>query len=329
MRIPIPTVITLAIAVTLASWFIGTRKMDFAKAPTPEQFVQIAKQWEDSKPHITPLKKSKRQLAETSADNSHQVLNHDTRKKPDQFPEIDFDSAPLLSEHGVLQDKGAGYLSRFASHLESIGQSKHALLAWERVIDTTYPDKNERKQALSAIKRLKGSQPPWNPDPSSGIQLTLQAGASVNDAQALKRALEIAAQNMSTASGGVVQVSVKLSLGKSPNNQAAVVPIALWLSRPASATGTTQAETSPVSFMADPNNESILINEIQMGAYNVIGKQLAKETSFSQLAEQPEKANEDTANPETSNQEHAIADELIECYITRLMWREFANSMKE
>ena len=178
-------------------------------------------------------------------------------------------------------------------------KAKHALLAWERVIDTTYPDKNERKQALSAIKRLKGSQPPWNPDPSSGIQLTLQAGASVNDAQALKRALEIAAQNMSTASGGVVQVSVKLSLGKSPNNQAAVVPIALWLSRPASATGTTQAETSPVSFMADPNNESILINEIQMGAYNVIGKQLAKETSFSQLAEQPEKANEDTANPET------------------------------
>ena len=107
-------------------------------------------------------------------------------------------------------------MSRFASHLESIGQSKHALLAWERVIDTTYPDKNERKQALSAIKRLKGSQPPWNPDPSSGIQLTLQAGASVNDAQALKRALEIAAQNMSTASGGVVQVSVKLSLGKKP-----------------------------------------------------------------------------------------------------------------
>ena len=62
-----------------------------------------------------------------------------------------------------------------------MGQDKHALLAWERVIDTTYPDKNERKQALSAIQRLKGSQPPWNPDPSSGIQLTLQAGASVND----------------------------------------------------------------------------------------------------------------------------------------------------
>ena len=212
MRIPIPTVITLSVIVTLASWFIGTRKMDFAKAPTPEEFVQIAKQWEDGKPHITPLKKSKRQLAKTSADNSDQTLNHGLRKKPDQFPEIDFDRSPLLSEHGVLQDKGAGYLSRFAGHLESMGQAKHALLAWERVIDTTSPDKDERKQALSAIKRLKSSQPPWNPDPSSGIQLTLQAGASVNDAQVLKRALEITAQNMSAASGGVVQVSVKLSL---------------------------------------------------------------------------------------------------------------------
>ena len=319
MRIPIPTVITLSVIVTLTSWFIGTRKMDFAKPPTPEEFVQIAKQWEDGKPHITPLKKSKRQLAKTSADNSDQTLNHGLRKKPDQFPEIDFDRSPLLSEHGVLQDKGAGYLSRFAGHLESMGQAKHALLAWERVIDTTSPDKDERKQALSAIKRLKSSQPPWNPDPSSGIQLTLQAGASVNDAQVLKRALEITAQNMSAASGGVVQVSVKLSLGKSSNDQAADVPIALWLSRPASATRTTQAETSPVSFMADASDESILISEIQMGAYNIIRKQLAKETSFSQLAEQPENI----------HAENTTADELIECYITRLMWREFANSMKE
>lgn len=329
MRIPIPTVITLSVIVTLASWFIGTRKMDFAKAPTPEEFVQIAKQWEDSKPHITPLKKSKRQLAETGEDDSDQALNHGLSKKPDQFPEIDFDSSPLLSEHGVLQDKGAGYLSRFARHLESIGQAKHALLAWERVIDTTYPDKNERKQALSAIKRLKSSQPPWNPDPSSGIQLTLQAGASVNDAQVLKRALEITAQNMSTASGGVVQVSVKLSLGKSSNEQAAVVPIALWISRPAPATGTTQAETSPVSFMAGASDESILISEIQMGAYNIIRKQLAKETSFSQLAEQPENIHAENASEENPNKKITTAGELIECYITRLMWREFANSMKE
>ncbi len=329
MRIPIPTVITLSVIVTLTSWFIGTRKMDFAKPPTPEEFVQIAKQWEDGKPHITPLKKSKRQLAKTSADNSDQTLNHGLRKKPDQFPEIDFDRSPLLSEHGVLQDKGAGYLSRFAGHLESMGQAKHALLAWERVIDTTSPDKDERKQALSAIKRLKSSQPPWNPDPSSGIQLTLQAGASVNDAQVLKRALEITAQNMSAASGGVVQVSVKLSLGKSSNDQAADVPIALWLSRPASATRTTQAETSPVSFMADASDESILISEIQMGAYNIIRKQLAKETSFSQLAEQPENIHAENTNAENPNKENTTAGELIECYITRLMWREFANSMKE
>ena len=46
-----------------------------------------------------------------------------------------------------------------------------------------------------------------------------------------------------------------------------------------------QAETSPVSFMADPSDESILISKIQVGAYNIIRKQLATETSFSQLAE--------------------------------------------
>ena len=34
----------------------------------------------------------------------------------------------------------------------------------------------------------------------------------------------------------------------------------------------------------------------------------------------------DAENP---NKENTTAGELIECYITRLMWREFANSMKE
>ncbi len=127
----------------------------------------------------------------------------------------------------------------------------------------------------------------------------------------------------------MVQVSVKLSLGKSSNEQAAVVPIALWISRPAPATGTTQAETSPVSFMAGASDESILISEIQMGAYNIIRKQLAKETSFSQLAEQPENIHAENASEENPNKKITTAGELIECYITRLMWREFANSMKE
>jgi len=78
--------------------------------------------------------------------------------------------------------------------------------------------------------------------------------------------------------------------------------------------------------MADPSNESILISKIQVGGYNIIRKQLATETSFSQLAEKPENINAENASEENTN---SNADELIECYITRLMWREFANSIKE
>ena len=76
--------------------------------------------------------------------------------------------------------------------------------------------------------------------------------------------------------------------------------------------------------MADPAIESILISKIQVGAYNIIRKQLATETSFSQLADSQRTTR---TNQRPNKRYHA--DELIECYITRLMWREFANSMKE
>lgn len=314
MRIPIPTVVTLAISVALTVWFVTTREMDFAQEPTPEQYVQISEQWELAKPRIRASKSDESERAKAKAEKTSQLATRHLKKNKDQYAKIVLSPTPTLAEHGILQDKGPEYLSGYAAHLESEGQPQHALLAWERVIDTTNPNDDQRKRAITSISRLKNSLPPWNSKPNAEISLTLHAGAAIANAQALENALKTTAASISNASGGVVHVDTKLSLAKQLNSQASSVPVAIWLSRPARSAEENRAETNPVSFMAKPNDESSLINELQSGVYEIVRKHLAAETGFSKLPK-------DTIR--------AQADELIHYHITRLMWREFVNSMKD
>lgn len=314
MRISIPIVVTLSISVALTVWFVSTREMNFAQEPTPEQYVQISEEWEQAKPHIGLLKTPESHGADAKIEHTNKIVTGHLKKNRDQYPKIDFNLKPTLSEHGILRDKGSGYLSRFAAQLESEGQQQHALLAWERVIDTTNPNEDQRDLALTSIKRLKSSLPPWNSKTNADISLTLHVGASINHTQALQRALKITADSISKASGGLIHTETKLSLGKQSPNQATSVPIALWLSRPARPSEENRVETNPVSFMADPIDENALVSELQAGVYEIVHKHLAKKTSFTKLPKNPT---------------YSQADELIHYHITRLMWREFANSMKE
>jgi hypothetical protein len=314
MRIPTRTVVILSITIALTVWFVATRKMDFAQEPTPEDYVQISEQWEQSKPHISPINSAETQRAEAKAESTGKLVAGHLKKNTDQYPSIDFKLVPALSEHGILQDKGSAYLCRFAAHLESEGRTQHALLAWERVIDTTIPDDQQRERAITSIKRLKTSLPLWSATHHGDIALTIHAGASVNDAKPLKAALETTAESINRASGGLIHAETKLSLGQAPSNEAASLPMALWLSRPAGTADGNRAETIPVSFMADPNDEHALVKELQASVYEIVRKNLAKETGFTKLPERPLGTK---------------ATDLIQFNITRLMWREFVNSMKE
>ncbi|MDG1358240.1 MAG: hypothetical protein P8P36_08610 [Akkermansiaceae bacterium] len=314
MRIPIPTVVTLSISIGLAVWFVATREMNFAQEPTPEDYVQISEEWAQSKPHIRPINSAENQRSAAKSRNTSQLVTAHLKKNKDQYPFIDFKLEPTLSEHGILQDKGPAYMSRFAAHLESVGQQKHALLAWERVIDTTTPDDEQRKRAITSIHRLKTTLPPWSSEPQGIIPLTLHVGASINNTQSLQQALETTAANISKASGGLIHTETKLSLGKKPNNQTASLPMALWLSRPATSNEGKQAETVPTSFMADSDDVAALVKKLQAGVYEIVRKNLSQKTGFTKLPEHPADLQ---------------GESLLEYHITRLMWREFVNGMFE
>lgn len=316
MRVPLPIIIILCLLATLVAWIIGTHDKDFTKSPTPKELVQITEDWNETKPQ-NPEQHSR--SATTPADwqnNKSPSSSASSSLKPEKLPPMEFRQSPALSEFGTLRDKGTSFMIQLATQLEAMGQRQRALLAWERVIDTSNPTQEERQKALAAIKGLKNSLPPWNPDPINEIPLTLHAGATLEDRKTLELALIKTADLISEGSGNTIKVSTKASIGKGRSAPTKRIPVAIWFSRPGTSSDDTGAETPPISFMTDPSHEQQLASQIAAGAYSLIRIQLTRETNFSPLPELQENAG---VNP----------NELLKYHITRLMWREFVQSLRD
>ncbi len=310
VRIPIPIIIVACLLTMVVAWLVSTRDKDFGTAPTPEQLVEISEEWEESRPNIPPPKPINASLLMNNSSSSPKASPTPSTPKIEVLPAENLHHSPSLSEYGTLGDKGSAAMVHLATHLETKGQPLRALLAWERVIDTANPDDSDRVVAVTAIKRLRTTLPPWNPDSTNDIGLTLHAGATLKNKKSLEDALTIVADLISNASGNVIHVKTKASIGKSRGIKTPRIPIAIWFSRP----GETPRETPPISFMADPSQSDMLASQIQAGVYALLRAHLASETNFSPLPEYPSGVK---------------PDDLIRYHVTRLMWREFVNSMKE
>jgi hypothetical protein len=310
MRIPLPITIVSCLLAAWVVWFMGTRDKDFTTPPTPEKLIETSKKWEQSRPNIPPPKPINANLPTNKSSSTPRSPTTPTLPKPEMLPTGNLQHSPALSEYGTLGNKGGPAMLALATLLETKGELQHALLAWERVIDTAGPDESDRILAVTAIKRLSSTLPPWNPDPTEDIALTLHAGATLKDKNALEDALSTVALLISEASGNVVRVDTKASIGKNRGIKTPRIPIAIWFSRP----DKTPAETPPISFMADPSQKDMLASKIEAGVYSLLRAHLTSETSFSPLPDYPAGVK---------------PDDLIRYHITRLMWREFVNSMKE
>lgn len=313
MRVPLYFSIPSCLIVAAGVWYLGTKDEDFTAPPTPERLAEVAIEWEKSRPNTPPPKPINAALL---ADPTPiKPKSSATAKQEEEIiPAGDLNLTPSLSEYGTYGDKGAAAMIHLATQLETKAQFQRALLAWERVIDTSNPDEKERLQAVRAIQRIRGSLPPWNPDPSADISLTLHAGATIQDKAVLENALKMAAALIDNASGNVVKVDTQATIGKGSGIKTPRIPIAIWFTRPSSTSEGATAETPPISFMADPKQPELLASQVAAGVYALIRNHLSTETSFSPLPEYPAGVQ---------------PDDLLQFYVTRLMWREFVKSMKE
>lgn len=219
----------------------------------------------------------------------------------------DLASAPGLDEYrGFAQNNPALRLLELSSTLQARGDFQRALIALERVVDTSEnPSPEELSQATEGIASLAPTLPRWNVDPESEIELTLLISGSKGASDMLKAAALDVATLIRKHSGDQLQIIPKVErLGTASN------------------TANTDATSLAISFQRDISKEKISTATLMMrsGGENE-GDDYIKAVFRSvrgHLAGQGYPFPENFEIP---------AKDLLTLHITRLMWRDFAASL--
>ncbi len=299
MRVPIPIVILLVIAVMGGVWWDGTRKKDFLTPPSAEKLAEVRTRAESSFPQTDKVVDA----------ISEPVIVEKPVVVEAPKPEIDLGdltAAPALTQYGDRAIRGAPHLIELAAALEAKGQFQRALLAWERVLDRAKPDATQASTAVSAIKRLRPTLPDWNTDPAKTIPIILHAGTGQKMAKALIPVLQQAARDLEKASAGMIKITAEVTAGKSNLPAKGPTPVALWLAGPLKKSVSTEVMSFTVTA-ADSSQQ-----ELMKTVFELIRNYLGRATCFT-----PPAALADQENPQ----------DALNFRITRQCWNEFATSL--
>ncbi len=264
MRTPISWVLLLAIAVICGTWWAGTRHADFLSPPNESKLTLIRYKIEasippDPHPDDTPP-------PPTALDDPAPPLPQVAA--PPSIDLGDLSRPPSLLEYHLLAGNGAARLSELAALLETKGASQRALLAWERVIDSTQPDAEQARLASTAIQRLRATQPDWNTDRKSLLAITLHARTHQKTPKALSTALDEIAHEIERASAGILKVTATVAparRGKSSTSSS----IDLWFSGSAN-------QPAPLTVRTcTPASTRPLHDELLLTIYGELHDQLA------------------------------------------------------
>ena len=304
MRVPIPVVILLVLAVVGGTWWSNTRHLDFVTSPSVSHLADIRVKIESSLPQIDRV------------DNaiSPPVIAPPPPPPPPPPVELpkpiielgDLTTPPGLQDYGVRSSKGSTHLMELATLLEEKSEFERALLAWERVLDLTYPDASQTFTTLSAIKRLRPKLPDWNAKPETSITICLRAGTSKKLAKTLPPILERVARDLERASSGIVKIKTSVTVGKISSSTKGPAPIAIWLAGRDKKSVSTEVR----SFTA--KSPDTLRDDILNTVFQLIQSHLRRSTAYTPPADL------------TSGE--SIQDALT-FRITRLCWSEFATAL--
>ncbi len=308
-RVPIPIVLVLCLIVVGMMWWRGTRGADFLTPPPEEELAAIRTRVEASLPRadspedaISVPSPPAQQPDESPADASRPVPVE---------PEIDpgdLVSAPRLSAYSELGEKGASHLIELASLLESEGHFQRAMLAWERVLDSTGPDEEQAAAAMAAARRLRPTLPDWNVDPVGSISIVLHAGTGKKLAENLKPILAGIAGDIRRASSGIIEADVSVAAGSSSLGEDGPVPVAMWIS----GGGKDSPSTDVLSFTV--KDQETLPQDLTRTIILLIRNHFEKTGTLTP--------------PSIPSREEAGRDAL-EFRVTRLSWQNFGISLNQ
>lgn len=299
VRVPIPVVILLVLAVVGGTWWQNTRHLDLMTPPSEARLEFIRAQAELSFPALKEADEPEKPVVVAPPEPPPPV-------EPPK-PEIDLGdltTPPTLVDYALRAPEGAPHLIELATALEEKGEFQRALLAWERVLDLGKPDDSQSATALSAIKRLHPTLPDWNTKPEAAIVITLHAGTGKKLAKTITPVLENVAKDLERASSGIVKVKTQVTAGKTSAKGA--TPVALWLAGP----DKKSVSTEVLSFTVE--KPEALREEVLKTTYQLIRGHMARTTAYT---------------PPSAPAEGESIQEALATRVTRLCWSELATAL--
>lgn len=295
MRVPIPVVIPLCLVVVLGVWWAGTRDRDFLKPPSEIELALIRQKVIGALP---------------AASVPEDAMEEKESAKPEPAPVVPPkpNALPGLADFRDEAVKGAASLAGLARQLETRGEIQRALLAWERVLDSTAPDEALATEAIQSIKRLRPTLPDWNVDPASAVAINIRAGTGETIAALLIPVLEKIAGDLEQASSGILKITSSVAVGQDIPEHRGPVPIALWLAGPEAESHSTEVFAFTIGT---PEN---LRDEVAKTLLKLIRNFLGRTVSLTV--------------PEAITPE-ADPMELMHTHVTRLGWLELGADLNK
>lgn len=276
-------------------WFLGTRKYDFMAARAiPEGELRP----DFASPVNGDLVSSLRLIEERPP-----------APAPAPIPDLDpgdFQVSPSLAEYRAYAEDGTPALLKLAQKLQNDGHIQRAVLAYERIIDSTPPNSLERAPAEEALASLKVSLPRWNVDPAAAIPLTLSL-VSARSEESLQPSLAAISELLTTSSGGLCQLSIVLQSAPEPTVELPSLPAALWLTVEGE---DPEVPSLPVVTIA-PASDAELDEALNLALYRLIARRIKESRSLTPLP-----AIVEGENPETA----------LVSKITRLSWQRLLKT---
>lgn len=231
-----PIAILLTAAVGGGVWWFGTRHHDFLQAPPDSRGKSIGVQ---AKLTLPPTDHP----ADDAPQPAGTVQPVEPLPEPPTAPVVnpgDLNTPPTLALYREGPSVNAANLPALSASLEAAGEIQRALLAAERVIDSSPPDDDALRTAIDAIRRLRLQVPVWNTEPAAAFPVTLHAGTGKSTAILLEPLLRELANEIERASAGILKVTASIASGRDILEDLGPPPVAIWLAGPADGTCSTE-----------------------------------------------------------------------------------------
>lgn len=295
MTVPYKFAIPLLLAAPLVCWFWGSRKYDFM---TPREI---------------PVSELRPEFA-SPVDREVAALLNERSPEPEQpkAPDLvkleigDLQTSPGLDEYRAQAGAGALALLDLAQRLQNSGQVQRAVLAYERIQDSTPAGSSVQKEAEIALGNLKTELPMWHADPDARLPLQIHFDTA-RPPETLERAIATLTELLTIGSGNLCRPTFHILTSPPPSTPLPSLPAAVWMTIPGEAPDKPSLSVVTVT----PQSDKDLDHHLTSALYRLLCRRLRAIGSLTEPA----------ALAVGEDPENAIVNR-----ITRLAWKEILTT---